>query len=122
MTPTRLLLDEMLTPKIAEQLRARGHEVVAVAERSELLSMPDDELLGVAAEDGRALVTLNIGDFASLHTAWMAAGRAHSGVVLLSAATFPQNRSFIGAVVTALDAAAARGQLPGPNQTRFLRR
>ncbi len=38
----KLLLDEMWSPAIAAALRERGHDVVAVAERSDLRGKPDD--------------------------------------------------------------------------------
>ena len=42
----KLLLDEHLSPDIAESLRDRGHDVVAVSERKEWIQLSDDELIG----------------------------------------------------------------------------
>jgi predicted nuclease of predicted toxin-antitoxin system len=67
---TRLLLDEMLSPDIAVRLRRRGHDAVAVSKLPELRSTPDDELLAHAADDGRVIVTMNVGDFARIDAAW----------------------------------------------------
>jgi hypothetical protein len=60
-----LLLDEMLSGAIAGQLRAKGHDALAVV---------DDP----------------------------AAGQAHAGLVLISAKTFAQDRSFTAAITGAL--------------------
>jgi predicted nuclease of predicted toxin-antitoxin system len=121
-TPARLLLDEMLTPTIARQLRERGHDVSAITERPHLVSLPDDQVLAVAEAEGRVVVTANIGDFATLDTKWAASGREHGGIVLVTTSAFPQDRSFIGAVVKALNAAAQEGKLPGRGQARYLLR
>jgi predicted nuclease of predicted toxin-antitoxin system len=40
----RLLLDEMLSPQIARNLRERGHDVMAIKERAEWVSLHDDEV------------------------------------------------------------------------------
>lgn len=120
MIPACLLLDEMLGPKIAVQLRERGHDVYAVTERPHLVSLPDDQVLALAAAEGRAVVTANIGDFATLDARWAASGREHGGIVFITSVAFPQDRSFIGALVTALDAAAADGKLPGRGRTHYL--
>jgi predicted nuclease of predicted toxin-antitoxin system len=54
---TRLLLDEMFHPRIAEELRARGHDCLAVVADADLRRSSDEDLLQRAAGDGRALVT-----------------------------------------------------------------
>jgi predicted nuclease of predicted toxin-antitoxin system len=43
----RVLLDEMLSPDIAEQLRAHGHDVQAIA-ASEHAELDDPEVLDLA--------------------------------------------------------------------------
>ncbi|HZA78468.1 MAG TPA: DUF5615 family PIN-like protein [Acidimicrobiales bacterium] len=98
-----LLLDEMLSGAIAEQLRSRGHDVAAVVEDPALVALPDEEILAAAAAGRRALVTANIKDFVPLDQRYKASGRTHAGLVPVSAKTFPQDRTFIGAVVGALD-------------------
>ena len=62
----RLLLDEHYSPEIARQLRTRGHDVVAVAERADLVGLGDDELLGRMARERRASMTNNVKDFLPL--------------------------------------------------------
>jgi hypothetical protein len=98
-----LLLDETLSGVVAEQLRARGHDVIAVVNDPALIGLPDQDILTAAATWGRALVTANIKDFVPLDQRYKASGRAHGGLVLISAKTFPQDRTFVGAIVAALD-------------------
>ena len=99
----RLLLDEMFSDQIAVQLRARGHDVRSVVADPSLVATPDQQLFAEAAAAGRALVTANIKDFIPLDGQYKATGRPHAGLVLVSTKTFPQDRSYTGTVVTALD-------------------
>lgn len=117
-----LLLDEMLSPKIAEELRQRGHDVYAIAERPDLRGLGDAQVLAIGAEEDRAVVTLNIADFAALHADWQATGRSHGGLVHVASSTFPQDRAFLGALVASLDRAAQADDVPGADETWFLRR
>jgi hypothetical protein len=121
-TPARLLLDEMLSPKIGTGLADRGHDVDAVTQRPDLMALHDDEpILAAATAEGRIMVTTNIGDFAVLDGRWAAEGRTHAGIVFVSTSAFPQDRSFIGSVVKALHAAANEEALPALGQTLYLR-
>ena len=61
-----ILLDEMFSGAIAEELRAKGHDAQAVVTDPALISLPDDQVLARAAAAGRALVTANIKDFMPL--------------------------------------------------------
>ena len=61
-----LLLDEMLSPTIADQLRQRGRDAYAITERSDLVGLPDEQVLGLGADEDRVLVTLNIADLRRL--------------------------------------------------------
>jgi hypothetical protein len=120
-TAARLLLDEMLSPKIGTGLEDRGHDVDAVTQRPDLMALHDDEpILAAATAERRIMVTTNIGDFALLDSRWAAEGRTHVGIVFVTTSTFPQDRSFIGRIVKALHAAAADKALPAPGQTLYL--
>jgi predicted nuclease of predicted toxin-antitoxin system len=55
----KLLLDEMYAAAVAEQLRRRDHDVIAVAERADLRGSTDEDLLAWARIEDRALVTDN---------------------------------------------------------------
>jgi hypothetical protein len=119
---TALLLDEMLSGAIAEQLRARNLDVVAVVEDPRLVGTPDEELLVHAATQKRVLVTANVADFAAIVTDWRGAGREHAGLVYVTSRAFPQDRSFVGAVVSSLLALHDSGGVPHPGGETFLRR
>jgi hypothetical protein len=97
-----LLLDEMLSGAIAEQLRAKGQDALTVVDDPALISLPDDQILAHATTAGRALVTANIKDFMPLDAQYRAAGQAHAGLVLISTKTFAQDRSFTAAITSAL--------------------
>ena len=114
MTEPRLLLDEMLAPAIAEQLRDRGHDVAAVTEWPHLTGVADEQVLELAAGEARSVVTLNIVDFAALESVWNASNRSHAGIVYVATSTFPQNKGFIGALVRALDHAIGAGKASRP--------
>ena len=78
-----LLLDEMFSGTIAQQLRAKGHDVQAVVADPSLASLPDGQILARAAATGRALVTANIKDFIPLDVQYRAAGQEHAGLILV---------------------------------------
>lgn len=59
----RLLLDEMFSPTVAAELRALGHDVIAVADRPDLRSKSDQELYAWASAEQRWLLTENVKDF-----------------------------------------------------------
>ena len=117
-----LLLDEMLSDTIAEQLRAKGHDVIAVVADPALVSLPDDQILTHAAASGRALVTANIKDFMPLDGQYRAAGQAHAGLILVSTKTFPQDRSYTHAVTAALVALLDQPRQIQGDQVIFLSR
>lgn len=60
----KLLLDENLSSRHASELRAEGHDAVAVLEAG-LSGAADEEVLRFAVENGRVLVTLDA-DFANV--------------------------------------------------------
>lgn len=79
----RLLLDEHLSPRIADALVAAGVDTVAVARRPDLLGHDDATLLAVATAEGCALVTRDVVDFTRLARELAADGRSHGGIVLV---------------------------------------
>jgi hypothetical protein len=59
-------------------------------------------VLAYATSEGRAVVTANIRDFVALDGQYRAAAMSHAGLILVSANTFPQDRSFAAAMTTGL--------------------
>src|SRR5881394_4643458 len=109
----------MLTDAIAEQLVAGGHDVIAVVTDPALIGLPDAALLAEATRSERALVTVNIRDFVLLDQQLKATDQSHAGIVFVSTKSFPQNRSFIGHVVIALDRLLTK-ELPLHDTVTFL--
>jgi hypothetical protein len=99
-----LLLVEMFTEDIAQQLRTKGYDAISVVADPALVGLPDDQILAYATVEGRALVTANVKDFVPLDARYRAADQSHAGLILVSTKTFPQNRGFPSAVTTALAA------------------
>jgi len=80
----KLLLDEHLSPDLAEALRKRGLDALAVA-GSALAALPDEEIFARAADMGRVLVTFNNPDFVAEISAFAAANpnRQVPGVIFI---------------------------------------
>lgn len=100
----RLLLDEHLSPAIAEQLRGRGHDVVAAIEVG-VIAIDDSRVLDWAVSDRRAVVTNNIGDFRQLHAAYLTTSKAHYGLILVPTSRYSFVKTELGPLIMALDAA-----------------
>ena len=63
----KLLLDEMLSPAIARELRARGHDVESITGHPDRETLPDPEVMALARAEHRAVVTDNLRDYRPLH-------------------------------------------------------
>jgi Domain of unknown function (DUF5615) len=117
-----LLLDEMFSDTLAQQLRVKGHHVQAVVADPALASLPDDQILAHATSTRRALVTASLKDFIPLDTAYRAAGHDHAGLILVSAKTFPQDRTHTAAITSALITLLDQPAQIQPGQVLFLPR
>jgi predicted nuclease of predicted toxin-antitoxin system len=117
-----LLLDEMFSDTIAQQLRTKGYDVIAVVAHPSLVALPDDQILAYAATEGRILVTANIKDFIPLDSRYRAAGQTPPGLILVSSKTFPQDRGFTSAITAALDTLLSDVEKIQPGQVLFLTR
>jgi hypothetical protein len=119
---TALLLNEMFSGIIAEHLRAKGHDVLAVVADPTLVGLADDQILPHATMTVRALVTANIKDFMPLDARYRAASQSHAGLILVSAKTFPQDRSFTATITSALATLLDQADAIQPGQVLFLTR
>ena len=100
---TRLLLDEMFSPRIAAELAARGYDCLAVAADPAARESSDAELLRRAVEDGRALVTNNVVDFERLRRQGLENNDPVPALIYTSDTCFPRDRRFLGRLIEALD-------------------
>ncbi len=107
----RFLFDEMVHVGACEELRRRGVDVVHALRVDEPLPT-DREVLELAREQGRVVVTRNYGDFRVLARAYARRGRSFPGVLFLPT-SLPQ--ADVGAHVRAIEAwidEHAGGELP----------
>ena len=101
----RLILDEMYPPVVAEQLRSRGHDVIAVKEEESLIGLSDAALFAFAIVECRALVTENFRHFQVLHMRYQGTSDSHPGLVYTTErAFFRGHPRAVGRLVRALDA------------------
>jgi predicted nuclease of predicted toxin-antitoxin system len=99
----KALLDEQLSPQIAEVLRKSGYDVEAVLDRDDLIGRSDRIVFEVACGEGRAVVTNNIKDYRPLAAEFLAQGRSHAGLILLPSAR-TRSRDAIAAIARAIEA------------------
>jgi hypothetical protein len=101
--PVKLLLDEMLSPVVAQQLRDRGHDVEAIAGHPLHAALSDREVMDLARGQRRAIVTNNVVDFRPLHhEAVTPGGIGHFGMVFMSG-DYRRTKADIGRIVVALE-------------------
>lgn len=111
----RLLLDANLSPKrIGGPLAKRGHDVLSLAADAALGALDDPQVLELAAEQARILVTRNSRDFAPLLREWAEAGRHHAGGILVWTLAHHE----FGAIIRGV--AAQLRERPDPNDWRDL--
>lgn len=107
----KLLLDEMLSPAIARELRERGHDVEAVAGHPERAALPDPEIMELARAGHRAVVTNNLRDYRPLHNEAIApGGPGHFGMIFMPNG-YRRTKADMGRIIAALEATLK--QYPG---------
>lgn len=80
----RVLLDAHLSGRqIGGPLRRAGHDVLALDDDLSLKQLLDADVLDLAIEQRRIVVTANIRDFARLARSRAEAGQSHPGIVLI---------------------------------------
>ena len=99
----RLLLDENVSARIAEQLRARGHDAIALTEIDDMRGRSDGVVLDWALGHDRAVVTYDA-DFIVLQQERLGAGARVADLILIPKGRFPIGDRGLGALVRALSA------------------
>ena len=79
----RFYLDEDLSSRVAEIARGLGLDAVSMHERGQH-GFPDDELLRLAALEGRCFVTRNRADFVRLTVQFFENEWPHRGLLIVS--------------------------------------
>jgi uncharacterized protein with PIN domain len=107
----KLYLDENLSPRIAELLRARGLDAVSAHEAG-TTQLADTAQLRYATGQGRAIITCDVADFVALAGAAIAANANHAGIILVSSRFRADD---FARIATAIEQVAQRypGGLPG---------
>lgn len=109
----RLVLDANLSPKrIGGSLQKRGHDVLSLASDAALGALDDPQVLELAAEQSRILVTRNARDLAPLLREWAEADRHHAGCILIWTLAHSEFGAIIRGVTRLLD------DRPAPKQWR----
>jgi len=99
----RVLLDAHVSNRrVGESLRRAGHDVLALDQDEALGSLTDEEVLALAVEEERIVITHNLRHFVPIVRTWMEARRAHQGVVLVTLA-----HTDYGAILRGLERAFA---------------
>jgi len=112
---SRLMLDEMYPPSLAEMLRGQGHDVLAVAGSPDLAGSPDEAVLDAAVRDARCLVTENVCDFAT-----PARHASHCGILFINAGRGPRTPAAIKHLADTLGQVMVTARVPGPGEARWL--
>jgi predicted nuclease of predicted toxin-antitoxin system len=100
----RLLLDEMFSPAVAAELRALGHDVIAVADQPGLRSKSDEEVFAWASAEKRWLLTENVKDFRPIMLRALQAEPPGCRLLFTSSRAFPRSRKNPGPLIRALHA------------------
>jgi predicted nuclease of predicted toxin-antitoxin system len=98
-TATKLLLDEHYPPRLRNLLIDQGFDAVCLThDRPHLRGRPDSEVLRTAANEGRVVVTEDVGTF----MAAVAIEPNHCGIVFCHQLRFPRTPAGIGHLAKAL--------------------
>jgi hypothetical protein len=101
----RQFLDAHISgPRIARTLRERGHDVRAADEERELDGLEDEQLLALAAEERRVMITFDVKDFTVIARRWAEAGRVHTGLGIVVGIDHGEFGVILDAVARELDA------------------
>jgi len=99
----------MFSPAVAAELRALGHDVIAVADRPDLRSKSDEEVFAWANGEKRWLLTENVKDFRPIMLRALPGGQPGCGLLFTRRRSFPRSRKNPGPLINALHAWLAAG-------------
>lgn len=99
----RLLLDEMLSPAIARELRDRGHDVRAIKGHPEWHALGDRQVIELARRERRVIVTDNLVDLRPLHYEAIAPGGAGDCGMVFMPSSYRRTKADTGRIVAALE-------------------
>lgn len=84
MSNIRLYFDEDIMEKaLVQALRVRDIDVMTVGETGRVGESDEAQLIWATVQ-GRVLYSSNIGDFCRLHNDFIAEGKSHAGIILVS--------------------------------------
>ena len=106
----------MFSPAVAAELRALGHDVIAVADRPDLRSKSDEEIFAWGSAEKRWLLTENVKDFRPIMLRALQARPPGCGLLFTSSRAFPRSRKNPGPLIKTLHAWLTAGP-PGPPVT-----
>jgi Domain of unknown function (DUF5615) len=117
----KLFLDAHISARrVAAPLREEGHDVRAADEERYLDRFPDEELLSIAASEGRIFVTFDVKDFPVIARRWAEAGRAHAGCAIVVGVDHGEFGAILDTIARELT--ARPGQADWTDLTLFLAR
>lgn len=110
MSAPRFFTDEDVYSGVAAGLRKAGLDAISTPEAGRL-GESDESQLAWAAQEGRVLVTFNVGHFAELHAAWIESGRRHAGIAVSSQRPLGDTLRRLLRVAAKIDAVSFEGRL-----------
>jgi hypothetical protein len=100
----RLLLDAHVSGRrIGSVLTEAGHDVRALDHEASFEGMSDEQVLTLAADEQRVLVTFDVAHFPAIASEWAQAARDHAGLLLVHGFTHRQFGPVARAVITELE-------------------
>lgn len=81
----RILLDAHVSGRrVGRPLLRAGHDVLVLDQDETLSRLADEEVLTLAAEQERIVITHNVRHFVPIARSWMEARRSHPGLILVT--------------------------------------
>jgi uncharacterized protein DUF5615 len=121
----RLLLDEHLSPTVAEQIVALRPEIAVISlrnwESGVYLEAPDEVILAAAREEALTLVTYDQRTIPPLLKGWGEQGISHAGVVIVDERTIASH-DFGGLIRALCQLWDAQGQWDWTDRVVYLTR